>query len=72
MFYLDSASNIWTFLAMHRLQSFAPAIVSRVLQTYVVNLICQKVQDFHADSDYVGKINKNKVSKKKISTFSFA
>ena len=44
---------------MHRLQSFAPAIVPRVLQTYVVNLICQKVQIFQADSDYVGRINHN-------------
>ena len=57
---------------MHRLQSFAPAIVPRVLQTYVVNLICQKVQDFHADSDYVGKINNKKNFKNFSSMFSFA
>ena len=31
----------------------------RVLQTYVVNFICQKVQHFQADSGYVGKINNN-------------
>ena len=35
----------------------------RVLQTYVVNFICQKVQIFWADSDYVGRIN-NKSSLK--------
>ena len=29
----------------------------RVLQTYVVNFICQKMQNFQADSGYVGKIN---------------
>ena len=29
----------------------------RVLQTYVVNFICQKVQHFLADSEYLGKIN---------------
>ena len=33
-------------------------LFSRVLQTYVVNFICQKVQKFWADSDYLGKINK--------------
>ena len=31
---------------------------SRVLQTYVVNFICQKLQQFWAYSDYMGKINK--------------
>ena len=29
----------------------------RVLQTYAVNLICQKVQHFQADSEYFGGIN---------------
>ena len=33
-----------------------PSIHSRVLQTYVVNFICQKVQKFWEDSNYVGKI----------------
>ena len=30
---------------------------ARVIQTYVVNFICQKVQTFWADSDSLGKIN---------------
>ena len=32
----------------------------RVLQTYVVNFISQKVQHFQADSEYLGKINTKK------------
>ena len=31
-----------------------------MLQTYVVNFICQKVQNFWADSDYLGKISDKK------------
>ena len=37
---------------------------SRVIQTYVVNFICQKVQTFWADSDSLGKINDKKIFKK--------
>ena len=33
---------------------------NRVLQTYVVNFICQKVQQFQADSEYLGKSNTKK------------
>ena len=33
------------------------AIQNRLLQTCVVNFICQKVQNFWADSDYLGKIS---------------
>ena len=40
---------------------------NRVLQTYVVNFISQKVQHFQADSESLGKIN----TKKKISIFFF-
>ena len=29
----------------------------RVIQTFVANFICQKVQIFWPDSDYMGKIN---------------
>ena len=36
----------------------------RVIQTYVVNFICQKVQTFWADSDSLGKINDKKIFKK--------
>ena len=36
----------------------------RVLQTYVVNFICQKVQHFQADSESLGKINNKKIFKK--------
>ena len=36
---------------------------SKVLQTYVVNFICQKVQNFWADSDSLGKINDKKIFK---------
>ena len=32
-------------------------MIARVIQTYVVNLIYQKVQKFWTDSDYLGKIN---------------
>ena len=35
-----------------------------MLQTYVVNLICQKVKYFQADSDYMNKINIKKNFKK--------
>ena len=35
----------------------------RVIQTYVVNFICQKVQTFWADSDSLGKINDKKIFK---------
>ena len=35
-----------------------------MLQTYVVNFICQKVQNFWADSDSLGKINDKKNFKK--------
>ena len=38
-----------------------------MLQTYVVNFICQKVQHFQADSESLGKIN----AKKKFSVFFF-
>ena len=34
---------------------------SRVIQTYVVNFICQKVQNFWADSDYLGEIINRKL-----------
>ena len=35
----------------------------RVIQTYVVNFICQKVQTFWADSDSLCKINDKKIFK---------
>ena len=35
-----------------------------MIQTYVVNFICQKVQTFWADSDSLGKINDKKIFKK--------
>ena len=34
-----------------------------MIQTYVVNFICQKVQTFWADSDSLGKINDKKIFK---------
>ena len=37
--------------------------IIRVIQTYVVNFICQKVQTFWADSDSLGKINDEKIFK---------
>ena len=40
------------------------AIQNRLLQTCVVNFICQKVQNFWADSDSLGKINDKKIFKK--------
>ena len=36
----------------------------RVIQTYVVNFVCQKLQNFWADSDSLGKINDKRISKK--------
>ena len=30
--------------------------LARVLQTYVVNFICRKVQHFQADSEYLGQV----------------
>ena len=39
-------------------------MISRVLQTYVVNLICQKVKFFQADSKNLGKINIKKIFKR--------
>ena len=45
---------------------------NRVLQTYVVNLISQKVQNFQADSEYLGKINSKKKIQIFLSMFSFA
>ena len=47
-------------------------LFSRVLQTYVVNFICQKVQNFWADSDYLGKISNKKIFNFFFSMFSFA
>ena len=38
-------------------------MAARVIQTYVVNFICQKVQTFWTDSDSLGKINDKKFSK---------
>mgnify|MGYP006864189594 CR=1 FL=1 len=35
----------------------------RAIQTYVVNFTCQKVQNFWADSDSLGKINDKKIFK---------
>ena len=35
-----------------------------MIQTYVVNFICQKVQIFWPDSDYMGKIDIKKIFKK--------
>ena len=35
-----------------------------MIQTYVVNFICQKVQFFQPDSDYMGKINIKNIFKK--------
>ena len=35
-----------------------------MIQTYVVNFICQKVQFFWSDTDYMGKINIKKIFKK--------
>ena len=34
-----------------------------MIQTYVVNFICQKVQHFQADSESLGKINNKKIFK---------
>ena len=49
-------------------QIFVPVIsakyekeLARVLQTYVVNFISQKVNHFWTDSDYMGKINTKKI-----------
>ena len=39
------------------LMHFMIGTFCRVIQTYVVNFICQKVQFFWPDSDYMGKIN---------------
>ena len=43
---------------------FNPTEYFRVLQTYVVNFLCQKVQHFQADSESLGKINNKKIFKK--------
>ena len=43
--------KIWDFLTL---------LPSRVLRTYVVNFICQKVQSFQADSEYLGEIDTKK------------
>jgi hypothetical protein len=61
---------IFMYLLMNESLNFKGGLISksikkcslffRVLQTYVVNFICQKVQHFQADSEYLGKINTKK------------
>ena len=45
--------------------------IYRVLQTYVVNFIFEKVQHFQADSESLGKINTKKKFQIFFSMFSF-
>ena len=59
-------------LSMLSFKNFNNTKQFRVIQTYVVNFICQKLQNFWADSDSLGKINDKKISKFFFSMFSFA
>jgi hypothetical protein len=76
---LSSAEHRTFFFVLNSMASFHifvllndPHVCGRVIQTYVVNYICQKVQKFWPDSDYMGKINIKKNFIFFFSMFSFA
>ena len=55
----ESVSIIFFSISFrHKTEHMGPLwYVLRAIQTYVVNLICQKVQFFQADSGYMGENN---------------